>query len=61
MSDKLFQEMFLGKFEFTGSDYPELNSASNFSEIYHHICCDCGREFNGYKRRVRCFDCNELK
>ena len=60
MNERSFNEMFLGNFEFTGTDYPELKSTVNFRGIYHHECRDCGRGFYGYKRRVTCFDCNEL-
>jgi len=55
-----FDSLFLGKFKFIGTDYPELKSSKNFSGIYHHTCGDCGRGFYGYKRRALCFDCNEL-
>ena len=60
MSEDFFNKIYLGEFKSDGTDYPELKNEMHFSGIYSHRCRICGREFFGYKRRVHCFDCNQV-
>jgi len=60
MNKNLFEDLYLGKWDSKGQDYPELKKEYAFHGIYSHQCQVCSRIFYGYKHRRNCLDCQQV-